>query len=116
MIRQGALSLDHFPVGCLVSGSGRQILYCNKFLEEHYGYAEHELVGADLFTLLSRASQIMYDSYLLPLVMREGYCDEIRLSFVTRQGESRPTVVSLRLDDSDRGRIFWSIGNAIRSE
>jgi diguanylate cyclase (GGDEF)-like protein len=111
-----ALSLDRFPVGCLVSDSKRRILYCNHFLEEQFGFAVSELVGADLFTLMSRASQIMYDSYLLPMAMREGYCDEIRLSFVTSQGESRPTVVSLRLDDSDPEKIFWSIGTANRSE
>ncbi|WP_288365345.1 EAL domain-containing protein [uncultured Marinobacter sp.] len=116
MTMSDAFPVEHFPVGCLVSDSKRQILYCNRFVEEHYGYGVSELVGADLFTLLSRASQIMYDSYLLPLVMREGRCDEIRLSLVTRHGEPKPVVVSLCRDHPHSERIFWSIGNANRSE
>lgn len=109
-------SPDDFPVGCLVSGAQRQILFANCYLEEQFGHTVDELVGADLFTLLSRASQIMYDSYLLPIIMKEGRCDEVRLTLMSRSGDPRPAVVSAVRGREEEDLIYWSIGSADRSE
>lgn len=109
-------SLDDFPVGCLVSDLKRQILYSNAFVETHFGYPAEHLAGADLFTLFSRASQIIYDSYLIPLLMREGHCEEIRLNLVTRAGNALPVVVNVRREEAASERIFWSLTSASRGE
>lgn len=110
------ISIDRFPVGCLVSDHKREILYCNRYIETQYGYSPQDLIGTDLFALLSKASQIMYDSYLMPLLMRKGYCGEIRVSLITRSGNSLPTVISARRDPAENGRIYWSISSATRTE
>jgi diguanylate cyclase (GGDEF)-like protein len=109
-------SPDDFPIGCLVSGAQRQILFANRYLEEQFGHPLGELIGADLYILLSRASQIMYDSYLLPIITKEGRCDEVRLTLMTRSGEPRPAVVSAVRDQGGEGHLYWSIGSADRSE
>jgi diguanylate cyclase len=109
-------SLDHFPVGCLVSNAGREILYSNHYFEKRFGYTPQALIGTDLFGLLSRASQIMYDSYLMPLLVREGHFDEIRLTLLTQSGNPLPAVVSALRDESNDDLFFWSIGSAARSE
>lgn len=110
------ITLDHFPVGSLVSNASRQVIFSNSYFARKYGYSVNELVGKDFFSLLSRASQIMYDSYLMPMLVREGCCEEIRLTFITAAGENVPAVVSARLEEGNNRRIFWSVGHAARSE
>lgn len=109
-------SIDQFPVGCLVSDINRQVHYSNRYFEERYGYARHELCGCDIFILLSKASQIMYDSFIMPMIVHEGGCDEIRITLTTKNGDSKPAVVSAYRDPANSERIFWSIGSAARSE
>ncbi|MBL4610552.1 MAG: EAL domain-containing protein [Pseudomonas sp.] len=108
--------VDDFPVGCLVSHSKRTIVFSNRFFESRFGYSRQALVGTDLFALLSKASQIMFDSYLMPLLIREGCCEEVRVSLVAASGQEMPVVVSAVRDPLDAERIFWTFGSAVRSE
>lgn len=116
MVISNLFSLDDFPVGCMVTDYQRRILYSNHYLEQYHGYSTHELLGADLFMLLSKASQIMYDTYIVPMLVREKQCDEIRLSMVSRSTSTLPVVVSVMCDDSANERLFWSISSASRSD
>lgn len=116
MYTSNQFSLDTFPVGCMITDSKRRILYCNRYLEEYHGYSTDELLGADLFTLLSKASQIMYDTYLVPILVREKKCHEIRLCMVSHCNTALPIVVSILCDDSANGKFFWSISSARRSD
>lgn len=116
MYTSNLFSLDAFPVGCMVTDSKRRILYCNRYLEEYHGYSTDKLLGADFFTLLSKASQIMCDTYLMPILVREKKCHEIRLSFVTRSTSTLPVVVSALCDESANGYIFWSVSSARRTD
>lgn len=100
----------------MVTDYKRRILYSNRYLEQYHGYSTNELLGADLFTLLSKASQIMYDTYIVPILVREKQCDEIRLSMVTRSTSTLPIVVSVHCDDSANERIFWSVSSSSRSD
>ncbi|UYV18684.1 EAL domain-containing protein [Halomonas qaidamensis] len=116
MVIANLYALNDFPVGCMVTDYKRRILYSNRYLEQYHGYSTDEVVDIDLFTLLSRASQIMYDTYIVPILVREKRCEEIRLSMVTRSNSVLPIVVSVRCGDSDNERLFWSISSASRSE
>lgn len=111
-----AISLDHFPIGTLVSNASRQVVHCNDYFAKRYGYGITDLIGTDMFALFSRASQIMCDSYLMPILVREGFCEEIRLTLLTAAGKNVPVVVSARFGESEERRIFWSISHAARSE
>ncbi|BES73365.1 hypothetical protein RE428_43830 [Marinobacter nanhaiticus D15-8W] len=84
----------------------------NAYVKAYYGHRASNLVGKDLFSLLSKASQIIYESYVLPLLMREGRCDEIQLGLVTADGDNRPVVVNARLDTKTENTIYWSIADA----
>lgn len=108
--------LDNFPVGCMVTDDKRRIVYTNRYMEEQYGYSSAELLGADLFVLLSKASQIMYDTYIVPILRQDGQCDEIRLSLRMRSARMQPVVVNMLRDNSGSGQFFWSISSASRSE
>ncbi|WP_083007494.1 sensor domain-containing protein [Halomonas sp. GT] len=116
MVTSNLFSLDDFPIGCMVTDYKRRILYSNRYLEQYHGYSTNDLLGADLFVLLSKASQIMYDTYIVPILVREKQCDEIRLSMVTRSTSTLPIVVSVLCDDSANERIFWSVSSSSRSD
>lgn len=64
--------LDNFPVECMVTDDKRRIVYINRYIEKQYGYSSDELLGADLFVLLSKASQIMYDIYIASCITAAG--------------------------------------------
>lgn len=115
MTASDSFSPDDFPVGCMVTDNKRRILYSNRFIEDCSGYSSHKLLGADLFMLLSKASQIIYETYLVPMLVREGRCDEIRLSLISSVNVAMPIVVSA-YNDSASQCILWSIGGASRSE
>lgn len=116
MVTSNLFSLDDFPIGCMVTDYKRRILYSNRYLEQYHGYSTRDLLGADLFILLSKASQIMYDTYIVPILVREKQCDEIRLSMVTRSTSTLPIVVNVLCDDSANERIFWSVSSSSRSD
>ncbi|AQU84030.1 MAG: EAL domain-containing protein [Halomonas sp.] len=116
MYSSNLFSLDAFPVGCMVTDNKRRIIYCNRHLEECHGYSTEELLGADLFTLLNKASQIMYDTYIVPILVREKKCYEIRLTMETKSKHTLPIMVSILCDDCTNERFFWSISSASRTE
>ncbi|MGP8289201.1 EAL domain-containing protein [Vreelandella zhanjiangensis] len=109
-------SFDDFPVGCMVTDNKRRILYSNHYFEKYYGYSVSGLVGTDLFTLLSKASQIIYEAYIMPLLLQETCCDEIRLTLVTPSKGKVPVSVSAFFDGSSDGNVYWSISSASRSD
>ncbi|RZU98754.1 EAL domain-containing protein [Spiribacter vilamensis] len=111
-----SISIDQFPTGCLVSDGQRRILYANRYIQDHFGYRSADLVEVDLFTLLNRASQIMYETYLVPLLEHDGYFDELRLTLQTAAGESCAVMVSARCEYGNGTRIYWSVSSAKRSE
>ncbi|PRY62757.1 diguanylate cyclase (GGDEF)-like protein [Vreelandella songnenensis] len=115
MTASNLFSPDDFPVGCMVTDNKRRILYSNHFIEAYSGYSTDNLLGADLFVLLSKASQIMFETYLMPTLVREGRCDEIRLSLVNALDGTLPIVASAQSDDASEC-ILWSISSANRSD
>lgn len=110
------VSLDHFPVGCLISDPSRRICFSNRDLQHRCGYSDAELKQLDLFALLSKASQILFDSFIMPLIVQEGRCDEIRLTLVAKDGQSLPAVVSAYRESAPPAYIYWAVNSAHRSE
>lgn len=105
-------SLDDFPAGCLVTDLERNIIFTNSYFETRYKHTTSKLNGTDLFRLLSRASQILYESYLIPLLLHEGRFDEIQLGLVTADNAIKPVVVSARLERHANEVIYWTITSA----
>lgn len=99
---------DDFPAGCLVTDARRTVLYANRYMEQQVSVRSGELVSSDLFTWMTGASRILYESYLVPMLLRDGRCDETLVNFQPRDGAPLPMVVSAWRDRSD-GRVFWSL-------
>jgi diguanylate cyclase (GGDEF)-like protein len=55
--------------------------------------------------LLTRASQLFCESYVLPTVIKDGFCAEVMLTTITFAGHPRPKVVSVRRKHD--GNLIW---------
>lgn len=106
-----SLSPDAF-IGALFSTSlrGLQVLQANSYFYQLCQLAPDTPVA--LSALMTPAANIMLDSYVLPLLLNQGGCEEIQLTLqlAGRDAPRRlPVLVNARLlrDDAAEPRIYW---------
>ena len=104
--------LDMLPSGVLVTTLGRQILFANAFFRTDLGLDDAALIGARIEVILTPATRIFYDTYLHPLLLTEGRCDEVQFNVRSGAGLSMPVVACLRRSDDADPQVFWSIMRA----
>ncbi|MFY0666296.1 MAG: diguanylate cyclase [Natronospirillum sp.] len=119
MLREKQWLPDDFPCACLVTASpdrkgGRELQYVNAYAEKLLGLPRDVLVGRNLAELLTPASNIMLDTYLLPLLLHEGKCEEIMLDLRGADGKVIPVVINAELNGGKEGHICWSLFSATR--
>lgn len=100
-------ALDRFPAGFLVTDSDRRIVYANRYFESRFGFDVDVLLGSNLFDLLTRASTIMCESYVLPLLLHEQHCEEIQFVMRNAAGGEVPVIVNARMEEERQ--VYWSI-------
>ncbi len=103
--------MDEFPCGCLVTDSEWRIVQTNRYLTETLGWPEAQLLGQPLDTILSPASRVFFDSYVLPLMVHEGQCDEIQLALKCQaEGAGTvPMVVNGRWPGGSGDLAYWTL-------
>lgn len=104
--------IDRFPVGCIVTDRLRTIRFANAYAEAQLGRPRDELLGLSIEALLTPASRIFCDSYIYPILLTEGHCDEVVLTVATGTGNRAPAVVSARVYDDNPDFVFWSLMRA----
>lgn len=104
------MSLDNMPSGYLITDSARTILYANSYALKHLDYAD--VCGKPLFDVLTRASCILFESYVSPLLLKEGACNEVQLSLRAANGEKRPVVINARQDTDNLNKVHWTFISA----
>ncbi len=105
---------DKFPVGLVVTSdsdsSGKRIItYLNQYMRDELGI-DTSLVGQPIISLFSKASRIMFDSYVLPLIIHEGKCVEVLLEL--QQEGSKKIPVSVNANLSEAQDIYWTFAVA----
>lgn len=103
-------SFDLLPSGYLVTDNERSILYANRYALSHLNRAD--LGGTPLFDIFTLASCILFESYIAPMLLKEGACDEIQLTLKAADGSKRSVVTNIRRDEKDDNRIHWTFINA----
>lgn len=121
MAHQQLINADAFPCGNLITTQGnaaepRRLLFASAYFTESLGFDSSELINRPLAELLTRASSILFDSYVIPLLLHQGHCEEIQLELLTAQGVKIPVVVNARLVSDPEPRIFWSLFNATQRD
>lgn len=109
---------DEFPCGCLiVSGihdeaGARIIRYANHYVHDRFGFPPEGLIDSPLASLLTRASAIIFDTYVLPTVLHEGNCNEILLELRTPTSNKSPVVLNARRHSANHTLIVLSLFDA----
>ncbi len=104
--------LDMLPGGVLVTTLGRQIRYANAFFRTDLGLDDQSLIGAQVEVLLTPAARIFYDTYLHPLILNGGRCDEVQFNLMSGTGEQVPVVACLRRTDEAEATVVWCVMRA----
>ena len=104
--------IDRFPVSCIVTDRSRIIRFANAYAEAQLGLLRDELLGLSIEALLTPASRIFCDSYIYPILLTEGHCDEVVLTIATGSGTRAPAVVSACVHDDGPDFVFWSLMRA----
>lgn len=117
MSQENPWALDDFPCACLVTASpdhqgGRELLYVNAYAEKLLGESREFLVSASLTDLLTPASNIMFDTYMLPLLLHEGRCEEVMLDIRSVGKKIVPVLANATYADQGNGYIYWCLFNA----
>lgn len=107
------VALNDFPVGLVVTRLNEgEILFANRyFYQLSQQQPEHDSRFAALFT---PASRIVLESFVMPMLLHQGYCTEIQLSLRTQtQTEGAvPVLVNARIVQDGDSCIYWSISTA----
>ncbi|KPP97661.1 PAS domain-containing hybrid sensor histidine kinase/response regulator [Marinobacter sp. HL-58] len=114
-----ARETEKFPCGCLITtGPGqpgeRKILFANAYFYGRLGFEEGALVGRAVTSLLTPASGIIFDSYMLPMLKHEGKVEEILLEILIPENRRVPVVVNAIMDQPGDGYIYWSLFRAVQ--
>lgn len=107
------MDADLFPAGLLITRAMRDIVSANAYFDKQFGWQASGLIGQSLKTLLSKASVIFVESYVIPMLLSNGHCDEVRITIINAAGERMPTVASIR---SDGDLQYWVITPATDRE
>ncbi|MBA6390594.1 GGDEF domain-containing protein [Colwellia sp. BRX10-3] len=84
--------------------------YCNKYALDVLGLDSNKTTEYSLFDIISKASSIFFESYILPTIVSSGSCQEIQISLMLNPNEKVAAVANVKLVES---KIFWSIYLAV---
>ena len=97
------IDVDQIPCGFLTTTKDRKIIVANRYFAE--GLGQKGLEGSCLNHLLTKASQLFCDSYVVPTVFRDGQCCEILLTLRLDDGRTTPKIVNVQ--QMKDGNLSW---------
>lgn len=103
------LFYDHFLCGCIVTNQQRKIVFSNNYFETELGWERGQLEEQNISILLSRASQIFCDSYIVPILAVEHRCDETQVTLIKGNKETIPAVIYAKIMPNEPEYIYWTI-------
>ena len=102
---------DVFPCGCLVTTLSEQvILRANPYFYQEFQQAPK--AQQRLSDVLTPASKIVLESFVMPMLLNMGHCEEIQLTIQGNSGERLPVLVNANVQQGDDPLIFWVINSA----
>ncbi|GHA18917.1 sensor domain-containing diguanylate cyclase [Oceanisphaera arctica] len=103
-------TLDNLPCGALVTDAEHVILNVNAYFANELYWDINLLIGHKVEIILTKASKVFYQSYLMPMLLHEKNCEEIQLSIVNGNGKRIPITVNAKVDANKK--IYWSFFTA----
>ncbi len=99
-------TLDDFPTGLVVTTlEERRVLFANQYF---YQISQHQpQPEAQLGMFFTPASKIVLESFVMPMLLHQGYCSEVQLTLLTQTDERIPVLMNARVTQSEPKRIYW---------
>ncbi len=99
------VDMDQLPCGCLITSADRKILFANRYFSDVLDWRPETLIGQNLNAVLNKATQLFCESYVIPMVIREGRCCEVLVSLISPGGTTYPKVASVQ--KTPDGNLAW---------
>lgn len=105
-----SIDSPEFPCGLIVTDSEKRILFVNSYFQKHLSYI-NPLIGHGLESLFTKASLILFESYLYPQLLVDGKVEELQASIFDGTKKRLPVVINAELytDNSISWSIFISV-------
>lgn len=106
-----------FPCGCLITTAPgqpgeRKIQFANAYFYDRLGFEKGTLVGRTITSVLTPASCIIFDSFMVPMLKHEGKVEETLLEVLNSENRHVPVVVNAVMEQPGDGYIYWSLFRA----
>lgn len=100
-------TLDLFHVGLVITDFECNIVSANEFACNVLCLESSQVIGMNLNSLMTKPSKIMYESYVIPMLLRNELCDEVQVTLFDSRNDRKEVLVSVRLDEADK-LFYWS--------
>ncbi|MFS4580442.1 GGDEF domain-containing protein [Phaeobacter sp. C3_T13_0] len=99
------MDINHLPCGCLITSPDQKILSINRYFSEAFDWHVAALADQKLNLVLNKATQLFCESYVIPMVLREGQCLEVLITLCSPDGAVFPAVANVqKMPD---GNLAW---------
>ena len=106
--------LNKFSCGLFTSDiRNGQIGYANEHLSDALNYEKDTITHLNLMQLFSKASLIFLETYLYPMLQKEGALFEIQLTLLTKHQAQIPIIANVNLQGDE---VYWSIFTSINRD
>lgn len=105
-----SFTLDNLPCGALVTNAEHVIINLNAYFTNELCWNKNRLIGHGIESLLTNASKVFYQSYIIPTLLNEKYCDEMQLTIVNGNNKRIPITVNAKIDGNKN--VYWSFFDA----
>ncbi len=99
------MDVDDLPCGCMIISPDRKILSINQYFSEMLDWHPKTLTGRNMNLVLNKATQLFCESYVIPMVFREGQCCEVLVTLTSPDGATYPKVANIR--KTPDGNLAW---------
>jgi len=117
MMSLRSLSCHDFQCGLIVTDLvDRRIVFSNHYIEELLGVSNITDQITRIDQLLTRASTIIIESYVMPILIHEGHCEEVQVTVQNADGDKIPALLNARVDNAESIRVYWTITSAVQRD
>lgn len=107
---ESSFTLDNLPCGALVTNAEHVIININAYFTNELCWNKHLLIGHSVENLLTNASKVFYQSYIIPTLLHEKYCEEMQLTMVNGNNKRIPITLNAKMDSNQN--VYWSFFDA----
>ncbi|RAU19761.1 GGDEF domain-containing protein [Nitrincola tibetensis] len=117
MMNLQRMSCHDFQCGLIVTDLvERRIVFSNHYIESLLGVSNITDPLTRIDQLLSRASTIIIESYVMPILIHEGHCEEVQVTIQNAKGDKVPALLNARVDSAEPIRVYWTITSAVQRD